>query len=72
MGLAQHTQGDPNCTCRGGGCTKCLAAHPEGKTCRDCVWFKPKCSWLLSYSGDETECDWIPSKFHENKGDRPQ
>jgi hypothetical protein len=37
---------------------------PEGKTCRDCKWWFGLCSWLIcSRTGDETECDWSPSKF---------
>jgi hypothetical protein len=36
--------------------------HPDGKTCSACVHFK-RCSWLLSYDGTETQCDWTPSRF---------
>lgn len=35
----------------------------KGITCVDCLWFKAKCSWLLSYTGAETRCDWEPSRF---------
>lgn len=38
-------------------------ALPPGKTCADCRWFTPKCSWLLSRDGSERSCDWLPSKF---------
>ena len=37
---------------------------PEGKTCADCAHFKRTCSWLLSYSGTETSCDWFPIRFY--------
>lgn len=44
---------------------------PEGKTCKDCFWWKSPCSWLIaSLTGDETTCDWSPSKFKE-KADGP-
>lgn len=37
---------------------------PAGLTCRDCAHFGPKCSWLISsLTGDETRCDWSPSRF---------
>lgn len=37
---------------------------PVGKTCADCRYFVPKCSWLIgSLTGDETLCDWDPSRF---------
>lgn len=32
------------------------------KTCKDCIHFD-RCSWLLSLTGEEVACDWIPSKF---------
>jgi hypothetical protein len=41
--------------------------HPDGKTCADCIHFK-RCSWLLSYSGKETQCDWAPSRFRAKEG----
>ena len=40
-----------------------MSKHPDGKTCRDCRFFASKCEWLLSYTGDETACDWDPSRF---------
>ena len=43
------------------------AKLPEGRTCRDCLHFKPKCEWLLSREGHETECDWEPSRFRPIK-----
>lgn len=42
---------------------------PAGKTCEDCVHFKRTCSWLLSYSGKETSCDWFPIKSQEAQTD---
>jgi hypothetical protein len=39
-----------------------LPAHPDGKTCSTCIHFE-RCKWLLSYSGRETSCDWIPSRY---------
>lgn len=57
--------GDPDCKCKGYGCCACMSAHPPGKTCKDCVWFERKCSWLLSYKGTETACDWIPSRYRQ-------
>lgn len=36
------------------------------KTCSDCVHFD-RCKSLMNYmTGDETECDWTPSKFLSN------
>lgn len=31
-------------------------------TCKNCKHF-PKCTWLLSFTGEEISCDWIPSRF---------
>jgi hypothetical protein len=59
--------GSAQCRCKGYGCVTCLAGHPPGKTCSDCVHFKRTCIWLLSYDGTETSCDWIPSRFVERK-----
>jgi hypothetical protein len=39
-----------------------IPVHPDGKTCSTCIHFE-RCKWLLSYSGDETSCDWIPSRY---------
>lgn len=36
---------------------------PQGKTCADCKWFKPKCEWLISCPPTNTRCDWAPSRF---------
>lgn len=30
--------------------------------CRDCIHL-PRCRWLLQRTGEETECDWSPSRF---------
>jgi hypothetical protein len=35
---------------------------PDGKTCNDCIHFQ-RCSWLISCSPNNTNCDWSPSKF---------
>lgn len=43
------------------------AKLPEGKSCNDCANFKPTCQWLISLSGNETNCDWNPSRFVEIK-----
>jgi hypothetical protein len=32
-------------------------------TCAECSHFE-RCKWLLSRQGDETECDWSPSRFN--------
>lgn len=37
---------------------------PMGKTCHDCVHFS-RCSWLIGIKGNETICDWLPSKFKQ-------
>ena len=36
---------------------------PIGKTCKDCIHFK-RCEWLIGLKGNETNCDWSPSKFY--------
>lgn len=33
------------------------------QTCASCASFEKKCKWLLSLSGEETECDWQPSRY---------
>lgn len=53
----------PDCSCRGCGCTACLARLPEGKTCADCVHWTRTCSWLICRIGTETTCDYIPSRY---------
>lgn len=47
-------------------------ALPEGRTCRDCLWW-PTCSGLIStLTGDERTCDWSPSRFvHYDDRDNP-
>ena len=37
---------------------------PEGKCCNNCVWLT-RCTWLLQRKGNETKCDWLPSRFKE-------
>ncbi len=32
-------------------------------TCNECAHFLTHCKWLLSRKGQETKCDWIPSRF---------
>lgn len=39
------------------------AKLPPGKTCHDCVHFKPKCSWLIQAKPSNTVCDWSPSRL---------
>lgn len=36
---------------------------PEGKTCTDCAHFFTRCRWLNHALGNETTCDWAPSRF---------
>ena len=55
-----------DCTCHGHGCVECLAAHPEGKTCEDCVFVK-RCKAMFGVAGGETYCSWIPSRFVQRK-----
>jgi len=39
---------------------------PVGKTCKDCSHWKKTCEWLISSrKGNETTCDWNPSRFME-------
>lgn len=40
---------------------------PNGMKCKDCVNFTTHCKWLLSRKGNETECDWNPTKFIQIK-----
>lgn len=46
------------CNCND--CCACLSPVPDG--CKSCAHFQ-RCGWLLSRRGEETECDWIPSKY---------
>jgi hypothetical protein len=41
------------------------ALLPEGKCCADCAHFQ-RCHALLSRTGEETVCDWIPSRFRQH------
>jgi len=42
---------------------------PKGKTCSDCIHWKPTCEWLISsMTGKETNCSWNPSRFVEIRG----
>jgi hypothetical protein len=44
-------------------------ALPEGKTCRDCYWFR-KCRSLLNLRGSERGCVWFPrSRFIQDRED---
>lgn len=44
---------------------------PKGKTCKDCIHWKPTCEWLISSrTGNENSCDWNPSRFVEIRGKR--
>lgn len=44
------------------------AALPEGATCADCLLFVSRCSWLLSRTGTEAECDWDPPRYQPAAG----
>ena len=46
-----------------------VPVHSDGRTCSACVHFK-RCSWLLSYDGTETSCDWTPSRFVDASASR--
>jgi hypothetical protein len=35
----------------------------RAKRCVDCTHFDDSCRWLLNLTGDETACDWTPSRF---------
>lgn len=35
---------------------------PKGKTCSDCI-HASRCAWLIGIKGNETQCDWLPSRF---------
>ncbi len=41
-------------------------AHHDGKTCADCRHFE-RCERLISRKGEETECDWSPTRFQPAK-----
>jgi len=45
---------------------------PDSKTCNDCFYFDKTCSWLLDRKGNETECDWLPERYKENKKETSQ
>jgi hypothetical protein len=54
---------ETTCThCRGYGCTECLAALPEGKTCADCIHVR-RCVAMFGGDPGNTSCDWIPSRY---------
>ena len=36
--------------------------NTNANACKDCAWFDPRCSWLLSKT-PENRCDWIPIRF---------
>jgi hypothetical protein len=36
---------------------------PKGRTCGDCLHFKPTCEWLISCKPTRTQCDWYPIRF---------
>lgn len=40
---------------------------PDGKTCKDCFYFKKTYVWLIQCKPDRTTCDWSPSRFTEIK-----
>jgi hypothetical protein len=51
----------------GYGCVRCLAEHPAGVTCNDCGFVR-FCKGVIGISGDETWCDWIPSRLATRNG----
>jgi len=34
----------------------------ETTTCAGCQHFE-RCKWLIARTGEETECDWTPSRY---------
>jgi hypothetical protein len=38
-------------------------------TCAECRHFR-RCQWLISATGTETQCDWIPSRFQLSRAAR--
>jgi hypothetical protein len=40
-------------------------ALPVGKTCKDCVYFGVRCSWLVGAKPDWTSCDFNPHRFKQ-------
>jgi hypothetical protein len=55
-------------SCDTGDCLLCRQGVPRVpasvplRTCADCTSFS-HCQWLLQRKGNETECDWSPSRF---------
>jgi hypothetical protein len=43
---------------------------PPGVTCAECYYFK-RCVSFIGISGDETTCDWAPSRFRPLCYDAP-
>lgn len=39
---------------------------PEGKTCKDCVFFH-RCNCIYGHIAEDEVCDWSPSEFCEPK-----
>lgn len=35
---------------------------PDGVTCNTCAWMS-RCVWLVGRRGNETECDFDPSRY---------
>jgi len=40
---------------------------PEGKTCKDCVFFQ-RCHGIYGHIAEDEVCDWSPSQFVEPRG----
>jgi hypothetical protein len=62
----------PRCVQRTGkecrDCVECLSALPAGETCESaCVHFK-RCRVMIGRRGDESYCDWVPSRFAAIRG----
>lgn len=49
------------CAC--GDCAKCLSPLPAGQTCASACRHAAYCAKLIGRVGDETFCDWVPSRF---------
>lgn len=50
------------CSCRGYGCTACLAPLPAGATCADCAHIR-RCVAMFAGDPADTSCQWIPSRY---------
>ncbi|GAB1345011.1 hypothetical protein MASR1M101_41380 [Gemmatimonas sp.] len=44
-------------------CCECLSPIPNGGTCESACRHIAKCKAIFGQKGDETCCQWIPSRF---------